>query len=62
MYLRIGKTAEVLWESDNINSFMHGFTGNYVKVRTPFDAALINHILKVKITGVNDDDTCSVEF
>ena len=59
---QIGKTAEVLWESDNINSFMHGFTGNYVKVRTPFDAALINHILKVKITGVNDDDTCSVEF
>ena len=59
---QIGKTAEVLWESDNINSFMHGFTGNYVKVRTPFDAALINNILKVKITGVNDDDTCSVEF
>ena len=59
---QIGKTAEVLWESDNINGFMHGFTGNYVKVRTPFDAALINHILKVKITGVNDDDTCSVEF
>ncbi len=59
---QIGKTADVLWESDNINGFMHGFTGNYVKVRTPFDAKLINHILKVKITGVNDDDTCRVEF
>ena len=59
---QIGKTAEILWESDNINGFMHGFTGNYVKVRTLFDAELINQILKVKITGVNDDDTCSVEF
>jgi len=59
---QIGKTAEVLWESDNINGFMHGFTGNYVKVRTPFNSSLINHILTVKIIAVNDDDTCSVEF
>jgi len=59
---QIGKTAEVLWESDNINGFMHGFTGNYVKVCTPYNPALINHITKVKIVAVNEDDTCSVEF
>lgn len=59
---QIGKTAEVLWESDRINGFMHGFTGNYVKVRTPYDASLINQINKVKITEVNNDNTCSVEF
>jgi len=59
---QIGKTAEVLWESDNNNGFMHGFTGNYVKVRTPFNALLINSITRVKIIQVNDDDTCSVEF
>jgi threonylcarbamoyladenosine tRNA methylthiotransferase MtaB len=59
---QIGKSAEVLWESDNINGFMQGFTGNYIKVRTPYDPALINHITLVKIITVNDDDTCSVEF
>jgi len=59
---QIGKSAEVLWESDNIKGFMHGFTGNYVKVRTAFDTKLINQITTVKITAVNDDDTCSVEF
>jgi len=59
---QIGKSAEVLWESDNINGFMHGFTGNYVKVHTPYNPDLINHITTVKITTVNDDDTCSVEF
>ena len=59
---QIWKSAEVLWESDNIKGFMHGFTGNYVKVRTPFDPLLINQITAVKITDVNDDDTCSVEF
>jgi threonylcarbamoyladenosine tRNA methylthiotransferase MtaB len=60
--MQIGKTAEVIWESDNNNGFMHGFTGNYVKVRTPYSASLINCITKVKIIEVNDDDTCSVEF
>ena len=59
---QIGKSAEVLWESDNINGFMHGFTGNYVKVCTLYDSDLINHITTVKILAVHDDDTCSVEF
>jgi threonylcarbamoyladenosine tRNA methylthiotransferase MtaB len=59
---QIGISADVLWESDKINGFMHGFTGNYVKVRTPFDPLLINKITKVKILEVNSDDTCSVSF
>jgi len=59
---QIGKNADVLWESDNIGGFMHGYTGNYVKVRTPFNAELINQIKSVKIIAVNIDDTCSVEF
>ncbi|MEI6062273.1 MAG: radical SAM protein, partial [Bacteroidota bacterium] len=41
---QLGKVAEVLWESDNLKGFMHGFTGNYVKARTPYDPALINQI------------------
>jgi threonylcarbamoyladenosine tRNA methylthiotransferase MtaB len=59
---QLGKQAEVLWESDNIKGFMHGFTSNYVKVRTPYNATLINQITTVKIIALNDDDTCSVEF
>ncbi len=59
---QIGKSEDVLWESDNINGFMHGFTGNYVKARTPFAPALINQVTRVKIISVNEDDTCSVEF
>lgn len=57
-----GKSAEVLWESDNIRGFMHGFTGNYVKVKTPYNPLLVNQITKVLITSFNNDDTCSVEF
>lgn len=59
---QVGKTAEVLWESDNNNGLMHGFTGNYVKVSTPFNPMLINQITRIKILAPNDDDTCSVEF
>jgi len=62
-YIRqIGKTEQVLWESDNIKGLMHGFTGNYVKVATPYNKVLINQITPVKILSVHDDDTCSVEF
>lgn len=59
---QIGKSALVLWESDNINGFMHGFTGNYVKVCTPYNTSLINEITEVKIISVNEDDTCNIAF
>ena len=57
-----GKTEQVLWESDNIKGFMHGFTGNYVKVRTPYNLELVNQIMKVRIISVEDDGTCNIEF
>jgi len=59
---QVGKTEQVLWESDNIKGFMHGFTGNYVKVATPYNEELINQITTVKILSVNNDDTCSIQF
>jgi threonylcarbamoyladenosine tRNA methylthiotransferase MtaB len=59
---QIGKSEMVLWESDNINGFMHGFTGNYIKTRTPFDASLINQITPVQLVEVHEDDTCSVKL
>lgn len=59
---QLGKPAQVLWESDNIGGFMHGFTGNYVEVRTKFNLELINNITKVRITAYAGDDVCEVEF
>ena len=46
----IGKTFQVLFESDNVNGFMHGFTENYIKVKTPFDPKMINQIVETKLT------------
>jgi threonylcarbamoyladenosine tRNA methylthiotransferase MtaB len=59
---QVGKTEQVLWESDNIKGFMHGFTGNYVKVATPYNKELINQITTVKILSINNDDTCTIQF
>jgi threonylcarbamoyladenosine tRNA methylthiotransferase MtaB len=44
-----GLTANVLFESDNSNGFMHGFTENYIKVKRKFDSSLINQVCAVKL-------------
>jgi threonylcarbamoyladenosine tRNA methylthiotransferase MtaB len=47
----------VLFESDNTNGFMHGFTGNYIKVKTPYNHELSNKIKKVKLERLDKDLT-----
>ena len=44
-----GLTAHILFESDNSNGFMHGFTENYIKVKTKFDPRLVNQVVAVTL-------------
>ena len=53
---QVGTQARVLWESTRRNGYMYGYTGNYVKVRTPFDRALINTITPVKLTATDGEE------
>ncbi|WP_285057502.1 tRNA (N(6)-L-threonylcarbamoyladenosine(37)-C(2))-methylthiotransferase MtaB [Pedobacter ginsengisoli] len=46
---QIGAVAEVLFEDDQKNGFMHGFTRNYVKVRAKYDPVMVNEIKMVKL-------------
>ena len=41
---------------------MHGFTTNYVKVKTAFNPLMINQSAKVKMTKLNKDGTMKIEF
>jgi threonylcarbamoyladenosine tRNA methylthiotransferase MtaB len=50
-----GQTADVLFESDNSNGFMHGFTGNYIKVKRKFDLSLINQVVAVKLEELGEE-------
>ncbi len=52
----IGKTYPVLWEAENDNNIMYGFTNNYIKVKTNYDPMLVNEIIDVEITAVDTDD------
>ena len=56
----IGETVEVLAESRTRRpNQLIGFTDNYVEVSFPGDAALVGHIVRVRILGV-DRDGCQV--
>ena len=52
--LNRGRNVNILFESDNKNGYMHGFTENYIKVKTPFDAELVNTIQQVKLDTLED--------
>lgn len=51
----LGETRTVLFEADNKDGFMHGFTDNYIKVKTPYNSALINQLEQVKLTELDAD-------
>jgi len=52
---QLGKNAEVLFEGDIKDGFMHGFTRNYVKVRAKYDPVLVNELKTVQLTNISPD-------
>jgi threonylcarbamoyladenosine tRNA methylthiotransferase MtaB len=51
-----GRRAEVLFENSNKGGFMYGFTGNYIKVRMPYDRTMVGKPTAVTLT--TSDETC----
>tara|TARA_B110000211_G_scaffold65268_1_gene75177 strand:- start:1068 stop:2378 length:1311 start_codon:yes stop_codon:yes gene_type:complete len=58
----IGSTRTVLFEHDNKNGFIQGFTENYVKVKLEYDPGLRNQIVKVKLNDFDEDGTILAEI
>ena len=56
-----GNAADVLFEGDHKNGFMHGFTRNYIKVKTHYDPLLVNEIIPVKLIAVASDGDMEIE-
>jgi threonylcarbamoyladenosine tRNA methylthiotransferase MtaB len=48
----LGTTTEVLFESTMRGGMMTGFTGNYLKVKVPYDKRYINQIVKVRLLDI----------
>ncbi|HIP36412.1 MAG TPA: tRNA (N(6)-L-threonylcarbamoyladenosine(37)-C(2))-methylthiotransferase MtaB [Crocinitomix sp.] len=58
---QIGKTKNVLWEGEENEGIMYGFTENYVKVKTAFNQKLVNQIQTVKLTEIDRDGVVKIE-
>jgi threonylcarbamoyladenosine tRNA methylthiotransferase MtaB len=54
---QVGKTFDVLFESENDEGMMYGFTPNYVKVKVPFDQSIVNQLVQTKLEKIDRDGT-----
>ncbi len=52
---QLGSFHTVLFEGENKEGFIHGFTENYVKVKTPWNPGLINTIHQIKLVKIDED-------
>ncbi len=59
-----GKTLEVLFEHENKNGFLYGYTQNYVRVKHPFDEALCNTSAPVSLLDFDEEGNmfCQVKM
>ncbi len=59
---QIGTNRTVLFESENKEGYIHGFTENYVKVKTPWNPELANTLHDIKLTKIDDDGSVRMDF
>jgi len=59
---QLGTTRTVLFEGENKEGYIHGFTENYVKVKAPWNPELINTLHEVELTKIDDDGLVRLEF
>jgi threonylcarbamoyladenosine tRNA methylthiotransferase MtaB len=52
---QLGTKTRVLFEGDNKEGWIHGFTENYIKVKTHWNPELVNQIQDIELTKIDDD-------
>lgn len=52
----------VLFESENKEGYIHGFTENYVKVKTPWNPELVNTLHDITLTKIDEDGLVRFDF
>jgi threonylcarbamoyladenosine tRNA methylthiotransferase MtaB len=59
---QIGSLRTVLFESENKEGYICGFTENYIKVKTPWNPELVNTLHQIELTKIDDDGLVRFEF
>ncbi len=58
----LGTRQTVLFESENKNGYIHGFTENYIKVKTPWNPELVNSLRPVVLSEIDTDGLVRFHF
>jgi threonylcarbamoyladenosine tRNA methylthiotransferase MtaB len=59
---QLGSKRTVLFEGENKEGYIHGFTENYVKVKAPWNPELVNTLHDVELTKIADDGLVRFDF
>ena len=59
---QIGRKRTVLFEGENKEGYIHGFTENYVKVKAPWNPELVNTLHEITLTEIDSDGLVRFEF
>lgn len=59
---QIGSNRTVLFESENKEGYIHGFTENYVRVKTPWNPELANTLQEIQLTKIDEDGSVRLQF
>ena len=59
---QLGNTLTVLFESENKEGYINGFTENYVKVKTPWNPDLVNTLHTIKLSEIDADGLVRFDF
>lgn len=59
---QLGTTRTVLFEGENKEGYIYGFTENYVKVKTPWNPELVNTLHEVQLTHIDEQGSVRIAF
>ena len=59
---QLGNSLIVLFEGENKQGYIHGFTQNYVKVKHPWNPELVNTLREVILLEIDEDGMVRFEF
>ncbi len=57
---QLGTVQPLLWEHENKDGYMLGFSSNYIRVKKPFDPDSVNQIENLKLVKMDNDGTVTV--
>ncbi len=59
---QLGTVRTVLFEGENKEGYIHGFTENYIKVKMPWNPELVNTLHQIELTRIDADGLVRAEF